>query len=150
MVWGVFGYYGVGKLHPVAEGLRIGGKEYVDILRAAALQSAESVFGECPFIFQQDNAPGHTATVAKAWFKKNRTSVLDWPGQSPDLNPIENLWSMVQRIVHKQLFSNKHQLLGAVVQAWNSLPRNSIRSLIDSMPRRVKAVIKAKGGPTRY
>ena len=150
MVWGAFGYNGVGRLHPVEEGVRVGGKEYVAILSAAAKQSATDVFDNEPFVFQQDNAPGHTAILAKKWFASEKIRVLDWPGQSPDMNPIENLWGLVQHSVSDKLYRNKYELLGAIVKAWKELPVSKLQALVDSMPRRVAAVISAGGGSTRY
>ncbi len=60
----------------------------------AILPSAEQLFKDADFIFQQDLAPAHTA---KSWFNDHGVTVLDWPANSPDLNPIDNLWGIVKR-----------------------------------------------------
>ncbi len=56
------------------------------------LPSADKLYGDADFIFQQDLAPAHTAKVTKSWFSDHSVTVLDCPANSPDLNPIENLW----------------------------------------------------------
>ncbi len=61
------------------------------------LPSADKLYGDADFIFQQDLAPAHTAKGTKSWFNDYGVTVLDWPANSPDLNPIENLSGIVKR-----------------------------------------------------
>ncbi len=61
------------------------------------LPSADKLYGDADFIFQQDLAPAHTAKGIKSWFNGHGVTVLDWPANSPDLNPIENIWGIVKR-----------------------------------------------------
>ena len=75
---------------------------------------------------------------------------MDWPGQSPDLNPIDNLWVFLNRSIQRRYVNNKYELLAAALQAWQDLPKAHLETLADSMPGRVRDVIKEKGGSTRY
>ncbi len=61
------------------------------------LPSADQIFKDADFIFQQDLAPSHSAKSTKSWLNNHGVGELDWPVNSPDLNPIENLWSIVKK-----------------------------------------------------
>ena len=65
-------------------------------------------------IFQQDNASAHTAKVTKKWLADNSIDAMFWPGQSPDLNPIENIWAIISRTLAGRTISNKDKLWEAV------------------------------------
>lgn len=76
---------------------------------------------------------------------------LTWPGNSPDLNPIENCWFMIGRKITDKKPRSLRELQETIVHVWHhEMNLDYIRKLIDSMPARVEAVIKAKGGPTKY
>ena len=78
--------------------------------------------------------------------------VLTWPAQSPDLNPIEHLWSHLKRRLgeYERAPGGVLELWERVEQEWNKIPASVCQGLIESMPRRVEAVLKAKGGHTKY
>lgn len=65
-------------------------------------------------VFQHDNDPKHTIKLVKNWLSNNNMSVLDWPEQSPDLNPIENVWAEVVKQMRGQTYSNPDSLFKAV------------------------------------
>lgn len=76
---------------------------------------------------------------------------LPWPGNSPDLNPIENVWAIMGRKIAKQRPKGIAELKNKILSVWrNEVTQELLTKLYDSMPRRVKAVIKAHGGTTSY
>ncbi len=117
---------------------------YQDILEHFMLPSADKLYGDANFLFQQDLAPAHTAKGAKSWFNDHGVTVLDWPANSPDLNPIENL---VKRKMRETRANNADDLKAAIKATWASITPDQCYRLIASMPRRIDAVIHAKRGP---
>ncbi len=113
------------------------------------LPSADQLFKDADFIFQQDLAPAHAAKSTKSWLNDHGVGVLDWPANLPDLNPKENLL-YCQEENKKQDTKNADELKGTVKETWASIPPQQCHKLITSMPRRIEAVIKAKGAPTKY
>lgn len=102
-------------------------------------------------IFVQDNAPAHRARATIDFLRTRGIRVLDWPGNSPDLNPIENLWADVNRRVNSALLPrNCEELWDAVLTAWQETDVALLHKLYKSLPSRVQNVIKMRGGPTRY
>ncbi len=124
---------------------------YQEILEHFMLPSADKLYGDADFIFQQDLAPAHTAKGTKGWFNDHSVIVLDWPANSPDLNPIENhLWAIVKRKMRDTRPNNADDLKAAIKATWASITPEQCHRLSSSMPRRIDAVIHAKGGPTKY
>ena len=151
MVWGCMGWNGVGKLTEV-QGL-MDAQQYCDILEDGVVESFEKLeMAEGERIFQQDNDPKHTSNKATKWFEDNDIQVLVWPPQSPDISPIEHLWVNLKHAMQQypRPPSGVHELWDRVVEEWNKIPPEACQKLIESMPRRIQAVIKAKGGHTKY
>jgi len=151
MVWGCLTAQGVGNLCRIDGGLdaelycRILDEDLKGTLDWYHLDSKE-------MIFQHDNDPKHTAKRTKQWFEDNHIRVLDWPAQSPDLNPMEHLWEEVQRRLCNlpSRPSGKENLWDKMQGVWNGIEPSFCTKLIDSMPARIKAVRDTKGGYTRY
>ncbi|GBM78043.1 hypothetical protein AVEN_44573-1 [Araneus ventricosus] len=108
------------------------------------------IFPQNDGIYQQDNARCHTARSVCAWFEEHQDefTVLPWPENSSDLNPIENLLDHLDRVVRAMdpQPHNLAQLATALESAWLNIPVNTFRNLIDSLPARLAAVRSAKGG----
>ncbi len=96
--------------------------------------------------FQQDNASCHKAQIISDWFLEhdNEFTLLKWPPQSPDLNLIEHLWDVVEREIHIMDVqpANLQQLRDAVMSIWTKISEECFQHLVESMPRRIKAVLK--------
>ena len=105
MVWGTFTAAGVWEL--IRCETSINAKQYIRILETGLLPSIEKLRISQNIIFQ-DNAPAHTAKVTKKWLANNSIDVMFWPGQSPDLNPIENIWAIISHALAGKTFLNKN------------------------------------------
>ncbi|GFT09515.1 transposable element Tcb1 transposase [Trichonephila clavipes] len=103
-------------------------------------------------IFQSDNARPQVARIVQRFFVNHQIELLPWPARSPDLSPIENMWSMVaQRLTQiTPLAATPDQLWQRVEAAWSAITQEYIQSLFESMPRRVAAVISNNGGYSGY
>jgi transposase len=151
MVWGCMGWEGVGQLAEV-EG-RMDADQYVSILEDHLLPSLEnSGVAAKDVIFQQDNDPKHTSKTASQWFEDNKITVLDWAPQSPDINPIEHLWEHIKSKLQEypRMAKGVWELWERIEEVWSNIEPEVCQNLIGSMPRRLEAVIKAKGGHTKY
>ncbi len=109
-------------------------------------------FYDAGAIFQQDNARAHTAHATLDWLDGKGITVLDWPANSPDLNPTENVFGALARRVYagNSQFGTVAALKEAIVEAWADIDFDELEPYIDSMPDRMEAVIASQGKPTRF
>ena len=149
MVWG--GICTEGRTSLARVSIRLNGEQYVNLLKEYLFPSARPLSSN-RYIFMQDNAPCHTAAVTKHFLSNEDITALEWPAQSPDLNLIEHLWDWIEKELRSQCqhYSNKEILWSAIKDIWERSSQDVIRSLINSMPRRIEAIIKARGGHTSY
>ena len=151
MMWGCFSGKGLGPLIKVDGKMNHG--DYIQILEKHLLPLINNNFSGKNYLFQDDNAPVHTAKNVKKWMETKKIKILEnWPSQSPDLNPIEHLWSELERRIRNRPkpAKNMKELERALHEEWNKITKNTLTNLIKSMPRRVEACIKNNGWPTKY
>lgn len=148
IVWGCFGY---GGLRLVRIHGKINAQGYQSMLGSELLPFAEDLGGP-NWIFQQDNASIHRAATTLAWFAENAIDVLPWPDRSPDLNPMENVWSMLVRIIYHQgrQYATVSELWNSLEKAMNDIDVTLLQSLIDQMPERLAELLAKKGRSTHF
>jgi len=139
--WGGFCVKGKTSLYCFSEIMNA--EFYVNILRRH-LPEIEDLLGD-EWRFQQDNDPKHTSRLAKNFLQDNMPEVIDWPSNSPDLNPIENLWSIVKRNVEKKMPKNTDDLRLFMVKEWDDIPESTLIGLVGSMKRRCELIIENNG-----
>lgn len=147
MIWACFSYYGVGPIHWIKN--IMDQHVYVDILDTVMLPYARDKM-PLTWVFQQDNDPKHTSKKAKQWFERNSVNVLEWPAQSPDLNPIENLWTDVKKAVAVSKPTTRESLWKVIQESWYNIALKRCQDLVESMPKLCAAVIANKGNSTKY
>lgn len=108
-------------------------------------------------LMMEDGAPYHKGVAAQRRVQLEEDGWIGWgpgtwPANSPDLNPIENLWHILCGRIRKRKHQprTKEALIEALQEEWTKLDIKIVNDLIDSMPRRLQAVIDTKGGPTKY
>lgn len=149
-VWACFCANGFGRLFIFKNNLNA--LLMVRIYERALLPSL-SDFGfdqEEGWLFQQDNDPKHRSRLAKKWFSENHIPELQWPSNSPDLSPIENLWSILKTKVAEKNPSKLDSLVALIKKSWSKFSPNLAQKLIDSMERRIQACRDAHGDFTLY
>ena len=147
MVWGTMARSGVGSL-TVIEG-RLNSEAYIRIVKRYVRKDGKKLVGR-RYIFQQDGAPCHTAKSTTEAMQKMNICVLPWVAQSPDLNPIEHLWDHLGRVVDEMRPTSLPDLKDKLFSAWESITPIVTEKLVDSMPTRVREVIRSRGGSTKY
>lgn len=142
MVWGWIDYQGTGNLVWIRDNMKAA--DYIELLD-------RNLPCDRNFIFLQDGASVHTAGDVFDFFYDNNVEFIeDFPPQSPDLNPIEHVWAFVKRSLKGRSARNLQELWRIIQDIWENISIDFIHSLIDSMPRRLEAVKKARGSHTQY
>lgn len=150
MVWGIVTPFGVGRLVRIEGNMT--GAQYQDILEEGLLGTARDHGVDVDgFIFQQDNDPKHKARRVQHWLDKNGITRLVWPPSTADINIIENLWGYLQgRLRLRGRPHNKEELWRVLQDEWHRIPLEYIQRLYASLPSRIQALSKAKGGNIPY
>ena len=148
MIWGAMSKNGTAGSYFLTPGTTMNGSKYVELLKNKLLVHMNV---HNTIIFMQDGALCHRSKIVKKFLEENHVTMLDWPGNSPDLNPIENLWAKMKDLVAEKQPSNEKALNQCIKGVWvQKISENYCNSLIESMPHRLQAVIDAKRGHTKY
>ena len=149
MVWG--GMSSAGKTNlPIIDG-NLNAQRYRDeILQPIALPYLRNMGPNA--VLQDDNARPHRARIIAEFLEEEGVDRMEWPANSPDLNPIEHLWDELGRAVRRRVTDQTTlaDLRELLVEEWDVIPQQRVRTLVNSMRRRCQAVINAFGGYTRY
>lgn len=125
-------------------------RQYTQILDNFMIPAVTRLFGGFEYLFVHDNDPKHNSKIAKEFLANKGVNVLPFPPYSPDLNPIENLWSILNRRAGNRRSTTALDLFRVLGDKWNAIEVDILHNLVDSMPRRISAVLKNKGFPTHY
>ena len=102
-------------------------------------------------VLMEDGAPVHWSKAPATWRENHQIQKLEWPPNSPDLNPIENLWKVLKDRVQKRCRpKNQSEMWPGVEAEWMAIPQSRLESLVASMPERIKAVLHTRGGHTHW
>lgn len=153
MVWGCFYASGLGPLVTLLKG-SVDQDKYVNCLADKFLpcyNELKETHGQY-FTFQEDGASCHRGSYVRWWKKQVGITTSEyWPAQSPDLNPIENLWYHLGGRIGRKRFQvhTLDQLEALIHQEWELLDEEIWKKLVERMPNKLRAVKKARGGPDK-
>ncbi|GBM76409.1 Transposable element Tc1 transposase [Araneus ventricosus] len=152
MLWGTFSWAALEPVVVVEQTMKAA--NYPNITADQLHPYMAFVFPTGNGIFQQDNAPRHKTRIVLEWFEEHTDEfhLMSWPPNSPDLNPMEHIWDAMERKLRAQTppCPNISTLRDLCLDIWYNLSPVMYQKFVVSMPRRVVAVLKAKGGATRY
>ena len=148
MIWGCFSYHGLGRIK-VCEGT-MNREKYLETLEEKLLPSIHD-FMTSNAIHLDDSAPPHRGNTINEWHERNNIQKIKWPGNSPDLNPIENLWAIMKSKLRRRIITNKRRLIEEIINIWrNEIDHEVIKRLALSMKQRINNVLKNKGNSSNY
>ena len=151
MIWGCFCGDKIGAVQRIYG--RMNADDYIKILNEKLFASCEMFnLNVKDIVFQQDNDPKHKAKKTLKWFDDRSIRLLTWPPQSPDLNLIENVWSFLKRRLsaYETTPTTEDELWSRIKEEWRKIPCDFLQNLLNSMPKRLADLIRAKGGYTKY
>lgn len=122
------------------------------LYRSTLLPTAKKFYGNAnnKWLLYEDNDPKHKSRLCNQWKQENGIPVMNCPPQSPDCNPIENVWALIKQKLKGKKFTNIKQLSRFLKRQWNSLPVEYAKKLSDSMTSRCSAVLGNHGEWINY
>lgn len=147
LVWGCFSSKGVGEISFING--KMNAEEYCRILDTCLLVSANKLCIS-DFIFQQDNDPKHTSSTAKEYLDIKKVKTMSWPSQSPDMNPIENIWGILKRKVELRKPTSIRSLKEIIKEEWKAVTKEQCQKLVNGMHERAFKLWSARGKHTKY
>lgn len=147
VVWGCFGYYGLGALVMLPKSKYVNQHMNKDNYFELLCEHLPDAFERCHAkIFMHDSAPRHRARAVVRWLRDCQVSFFhDWPGNSPDLNPIGDIWRIIKKGLQDKDVYTLPLLEAEIRNLWNNIPPETLRSLSTSLPRRLRDVCMRKG-----
>ena len=144
-LWGCMTSEGIGDV--VFYDGRVNRQTYIHVIGDTLIRFIKRRFNANDnFMLMQDNAPPHTCHYAMKFFKANDILVMFWPSTLPDLNPIENIWDIIDDRLKTMRPRNLKELQSMIQQIWDNITEETCKKLVDSMPRRLKSCQRVKGG----
>jgi hypothetical protein len=122
---------------------------YIEILKNNLISNAKQQFND-KWRLQQDNDPKHRSSKTERWLAVNVPLIMDWPSNTPDLNPIENMWNIMKHRIEKRKPTNINELKIFIDEEWKNIEKDVIINLINSMKNRCLLVIESKGERIKY
>lgn len=143
-IWGGISGFGTTAAKIYTENMN--GHLYCDVLQHELKKFITKIPKKTKMIYQQDLAPWHTSDIVKEKIAKLKLNVLDWAPKSPDLNPIEMLWSILDKKLASKPIYSKQALKDRLQEEWNNIDQDLCIKLVESMPERIRKCLAAKGG----
>jgi hypothetical protein len=142
-MWGVISSFGTSKLKLFSGSLHA--TEYTTLLRTS-LQPMLIQHAHHHPVFQQDNSRVHTSKIVTHFISDNNIATMQWPPNSPDLSPIENVWRRIKSAVHRHDPHTVEEAQRLLRREWGALPLDYLQRLFRGMGQRMRKVVKNKGG----
>ena len=146
-VWEAISYFGKTSLYLYEE--NFDADIYINFLKEAMLEMKE-FSGEENVVMQMDNARYHWTNQVLQFYQKNNIKVIDWPPYSPDLNPIENLWSIMKDKLKGKKFISMRSLKSKLIKLWENIDEDLVKRLCESIYNRIDTWMETKGGLINY
>ena len=143
-IWGAISDFGTTNARIYTENMN--GHLYCDVLQNEVKQFLAKTPATTKMLFQQDLAPWDTSNMVKEKIVKLKLNVLERAPKSPDLNPVEMLWSILDKKLTTKPIYSKVALIERLREEWNNVDKDLCVKLVESMSERIQKCLKAKGG----